>query len=453
MMELQRGQKISVQTVCRSWLLEVELRHQGPVTVDVSCFGLDGAGRLSDERYFLFYNQRRTPDGSMSMTEGPTGVTRFQVDLAALPDHIQRLSFTAAIDGSQTLRELERGSVSLLARGEEAARYSYTGREFAGERAIVAGELYRRNGDWKFSAVGRGFYGGLRALVESFGGVVSDPVPPPPPPVSRAAPPRQNRPGGTGGAAPSVGEILRALPPHVCARMENLARRCQGDLEFLAPLYKSAFGALAQHPRVAERELRTVLCADASGSMFDFYRAGRVQQIFDKLFALSSTLTDRGDMDCWAFAAKSRQLDPVTLDNIRDYTFAQSGGYERWMSMLNYQYNNEPEAMRDVMMIYGGLRRPVLVLFLTDGRLQSDWEIEEILVKTSRFPLFWQFIGFYGEEYGVLDHLDEIDGRHTQNAAFLRLESFDEFMDAHFYGEILSRTDAWLAELKQKQML
>ena len=71
MMELQRGQKISVQTVCRSWTLEVELRHEGPLTVDVSCFGLDGAGRLSDERYFLFYNQRRTPDGAMVLAEGP----------------------------------------------------------------------------------------------------------------------------------------------------------------------------------------------------------------------------------------------------------------------------------------------------------------------------------------------------------------------------------------------
>ena len=45
------------------------------------------------------------------------------------------------------------------------------------------------------------------------------------------------------------------------------------------------------------------------------------------------------------------------------------------------QYNNEPEAMRDIMMIYGGLRRPILVLFLTDGRLQSDWEIEEYLYR------------------------------------------------------------------------
>ena len=175
--------------------------------------------------------------------------------------------------------------------------------------------------------------------------------------------------------------------------------------------------------------------------------------MFDKFFALSSTLSDSGALDCWAFAAKSRQLEPVTLDNIRDYTFSQAGGSERWMSMLNYQYNNEPEAMRDIMMIYGGLRRPILALFLTDGRLQSDWEIEEILIKTSRFPVFWQFIGLYGEEYGVLNHLDEIDGRHTQNAAFLKMEDFDDFMDSGFYRTIFANTAAWLEELDRKQML
>ena len=231
MLDLQRGQKISIQTVCRTWTLEVELRHQGPLAVDVSCFGLDSAGRLSDERYFLFYNQRRSPEGAMALSEGASGGTaRFQVDLAALPDHIQRLSFTAAIDGGRTLRELEQGSIGLWVRGEEMARYAYAGNEFSGERAIVAGELYRKNGDWKFSAVGRGFNGGLRALVESFGGVVSDPVPPPPPPVRTAVSARTTRQPAApaGGPPPSVGDILRSLPPHVCTRMEGLAAAAKG---------------------------------------------------------------------------------------------------------------------------------------------------------------------------------------------------------------------------------
>lgn len=452
MMQLQRGQKISVQTICRTWSLEVVLQHQGPLVIDVSCFGLDGAARLSDERYFIFYNQQRSPEGAISLEPGRSGgETRFRVDLAALPADIQRLSFTAAIDGGRTLRELGQGSISLWSGGEEAARYTYAGTEFSGERAIVAGELYRKNGDWKFSPVGRGFNGGLRALVESFGGVVADPVPPPPP--RRPAAPQAPRTAPSRSPIPSVEDILRVLPPHVCARMERLARRCQGELDFLAPLYKASFAALAQVPQAAERELQTVLCADASGSMFELYQGGRVQQIFDKVFTLSSTLSDSGAMDCWAFAAKSRQLEPVTLDNIRDYTFSQAGGYERWMSMLNYQYNNEPEAMRDVMMIYGGLRRPVLVLFLTDGRIHSDWEIEEILIKTSRFPVFWQFIGLYGEEYGILDHLDEIDGRHTRNAAFFKMEDLEDFMDSGFYRTIFANAAAWLEELGRKQML
>ena len=151
--------------------------------------------------------------------------------------------------------------------------------------------------------------------------------------------------------------------------------------------------------------------------------------------------------------ARRRGKIEMYCHNIRDYTFSQAGGYERWMSMLNYQYNNEPEAMRDVMMIYGGLRKPILVLFLTDGRLQSDWEIEEILIKTSRFRVFWQFIGLYGEEYGVLNHLDEIDGRHTQNAAFFKMEDLEDFMDSGFYRTIFANAAAWLEELGRRRML
>ena len=65
--------------------------------------------------------------------------------------------------------------------------------------------------------------------------------------------------------------------------------------------------------------------------------------------------------------------------------------------------------------------------------------------------MFWQFIGLYGEEYGVLNHLDEIDGRHTQNAAFLKMEDFDDFMDSGFYRTIFANTAAWLEELDRKQ--
>lgn len=105
------------------------------------------------------------------------------------------------------------------------------------------------------------------------------------------------------------------------------------------------------------------------------------------------------------------------------------------------------------MMIYGALRKPVMVLFITDGRLSSDWEIEEILIKTSRFPIYWQFVGLHGEEYGVLERLQEIDGRRSENAAFLKLDDIDDLSDSALYESLLSNLEGWLKEIRYKHIL
>lgn len=461
MPDFLRGQKASIQSLCGGLELELELYHKAPMEIDVSCFGLDSAGRLSDERYLVFYNQESSPEGAICLERGAaTGAVRFRLALEKLPPGIDKLSFTASIDGTRNMQELERGHVRLLRGEQELGRFSYGAGEFRAERALVVCELYRKGKDWRFNAVGRGFNGGLKALVENFGGMVDSPlgtgrrVPSPgiPPRPSGDTPHTESTPRSKGAAAPTR-KLVNALPHHVCARMDDLARQCRGDTEYLAELYKNMFAVLGQYPKAAERSIRVVLCADASGSMLEVYRGGRIQRTVDKCFAFASTLADGCAMDLWAFAAKSRQLGAVTMDNVRDYTFAETGGFERWMSMLNYQYNNEPEAMRDVMMIYGARQQPTMVLFLTDGRINSDWEIEEILIKTSRFPVFWQFIGLHGEEYGVLDRLEEIDGRHTQNAAFLKLDDIDDIGDQDFFDELLYQLDRWLAELTRKKML
>lgn len=459
MLDFLRGQKESIRRLCGGLELELEFYHKAPLEIDVGCFGLDDAGKLSDERYFIFYNQTQSPEGGILLHRGAaTGAVRFHLRLDQLPPHIAKLSFTASIDGTRTMQELTKGHVCLFRGQEETARYSYDGSQFRAERAIVICELYRKGDDWRFNAVGRGFNGGLKALVEHFGGTVAEPTPaapsipnrPPVSPLPRASVPSPNRPA----AGPSlVQNIVSSLPTHVCARMDNLARQCRGDTEYLTSLYKNMFACLASHPEAAEMPVQVVTCADASGSMFDLYRNGRMQRVVDKFFAFATTLSDLGLMDLWAFGAKSRQFGAVTMDNVRDYTFAEAGGFERWMSMLNYQYNNEPEAMRDIMMIYGALRKPVMVLFLTDGRLSSDWEIEEILIKTSRFPIYWQFVGLHGEEYGILERLQEIDGRRSDNAAFLKLDDIDDISDHTLYENLLHNLEGWLREIQYKHIL
>lgn len=458
MLDFLRGQKESVRRLCSSLELDLELYHKAPLEIDIGCFGLDAAGRLSDERYFVFYNQKNSPKNEIVLRDGAaSGAVRFHLCLDQLPSHIAKLSFTAAIDGTRTMQELEKGHVCLFRGQEEVGRYSYTGGQFSAERAIVICELYRRGDDWRFNAVGRGFNGGLKALVEHFGGTVAGSVPSTPPMINRPSPPsppQRPNPSSRNPAGPSlVQNIVSSLPNHVCSRMDNLARQCRGDTEYLTSLYKNMFASFARHPDVADLPVQVVTCMDASGSMFDLYRNGRMQRVIDKFFAFATTLSDIASMDLWAFGAKSRQFGAVTMDNVRDYTFAEAGGFERWMSMLNYQYNNEPEAMRDIMMIYGALRKPVMVLFITDGRLSSDWEIEEILIKTSRFPIYWQFVGLHGEEYGVLERLQEIDGRRSENAAFLKLDDIDDLSDSALYESLLSNLEVWLQEIQYKHIL
>jgi hypothetical protein len=235
--------------------------------------------------------------------------------------------------------------------------------------------------------------------------------------------------------------------------MQRLTQQAAGERQYLGAFCRSLFGCVNAAPESARRQVRTVLVADASGSMYETYENGRVQRVIDKLFPLAAVLHDSFSMDFWAFGAKSRQFDPIIAENVRSYSFDVSGGYERWMSMLNYQYNNEAEAMRDIMMIYASSREPVLALFLTDGRLSAEWQIEEILIKTSKFPVFWQFIGLHGSEYGVLERVHEIPGRFSANADFLKLNDIDDISETELYTRLLTAIRHWNAEVETKNLI
>jgi tellurite resistance protein TerA len=173
-----RGQKGKLADLGLGSAFTVEIDINAPgFTVDVSCFGLDGADKLSDDRYMVFYNQLSSPAEAVRLSLGG-GPARFQVNLDALPQSIAKLVFVAAIDGAQTMRAL--GSSSLTVGG--ALRFPWTGVDFGDEKAVIVAELYRRDGQWRFGAVGQGFNGGLSALLKHFGGTEAGPAPSAPSP-------------------------------------------------------------------------------------------------------------------------------------------------------------------------------------------------------------------------------------------------------------------------------
>ena len=163
------------------------------VEVDASSYLLTAAGKVRGDHDMIFYNQPEGAGGAVRFARGAGGQGSFEVDLAAVPEAIERIVFCVTIAEAQakgqTLALLEGAEIGVgAAGGSPTIRYRPT---LAGAReaAMTFGELYRRNGQWKFRAVGQGFAGGLAPLARSFGIDVADepaaspPAPPPPPPT------------------------------------------------------------------------------------------------------------------------------------------------------------------------------------------------------------------------------------------------------------------------------
>ncbi|MEU3422811.1 TerD family protein [Streptomyces murinus] len=191
--EFQRGHKARISDLTAGTDLYVGVQIAGPgLTFDISCFGLDAEERLSDDRYFVFFNQPKSPEESIQLLGAQAGDTEsFRVTLDRIPEGIRKLSFTATLDGAGQMSQVGPGYLRIVAGGEEVARYSFTGAEFSTERAVMLGDIYFKDA-WRFAAVGQGFDGGLEALLKNFGGEVLEeeaPAAPEPQPQPQPAAP------------------------------------------------------------------------------------------------------------------------------------------------------------------------------------------------------------------------------------------------------------------------
>ncbi|MFE2168876.1 TerD family protein [Streptomyces sp. NPDC059447] len=223
--EFQRGHKAKISDLTAGTDLYVGVQISGPgLTFDISCFGLDANEQLSDDRYFVFFNQPKSPEESIQLLGAQSGdAESFRVTLDRIPAHIHKLSFTATIDGAGQMSQIGPGYIRIVAGGEEVVRYSFNGSEFSTERAVMLGDFYLKD-VWRFAAVGQGFDGGLEALLKNFGGEVAEEEPQQQVPAQApatpgfAAPPQAAAPAPAFGApapqapAPSYGNQVPAAP-------------------------------------------------------------------------------------------------------------------------------------------------------------------------------------------------------------------------------------------------
>jgi tellurium resistance protein TerD len=153
--------------------------------LDASAYMLGENGKVRSDADFIFYNQPGSPCQSVeyggdNRTGAGDGDDEFlKIRLEKVPADIKRIVFTVTIHEA-TARRQNFGQVSdafmrivNLDNDVEIARFDLS-EDYGTETAMIFGEIYRHNDEWKFKAVGQGFDGGLAAMCAQFGVSVSE---------------------------------------------------------------------------------------------------------------------------------------------------------------------------------------------------------------------------------------------------------------------------------------
>ncbi|MBR7083671.1 MAG: TerD family protein [Oscillospiraceae bacterium] len=148
--------------------------------LDAAAFLLNASGKVNADSDFIFYNNKLHESGAVEhMGDNLTGDGEgddevINVDLSKVPANVDKIDFTVTIheaeQRSQNFGQVSNAYIRVVdeVNGSELIRFDL-GEDFSVETAIVVGELYRNNGEWKFNAIGAGFSGGLAALCRNFG--------------------------------------------------------------------------------------------------------------------------------------------------------------------------------------------------------------------------------------------------------------------------------------------
>ena len=148
--------------------------------LDAAAFMLDASGKCPTEKEFVFYgNLTHVSESVKHMGDNLTGAgegddEQIEVDIPSIPANIERIAFTVTIYDAdvrhQNFGQVSNAFIRIVdeSTGAELIRYDLA-EDFSIETAIVVGELYKHNGEWKFNAIGSGFQGGLAALCGNYG--------------------------------------------------------------------------------------------------------------------------------------------------------------------------------------------------------------------------------------------------------------------------------------------
>jgi stress response protein SCP2 len=423
MQSLSRGQRLKLaDLVDTSVPFILSLQLQAPFVSDFACFGVDAKGRLLGDPYLIFFNQLATPCRGVEL-QMASGGSQFSLNLHALPAALERLVFTATVEGEGVMRALQQGVVELRQGGEVRSRFALQGGELADEKALMLTEIYRKDGVWRQAALGDGFKGGLSALLAHFGGEEE-----------------------TASVAPASVPLPVAPPAVSLSKAVRLEKELSQKAPRLVSLVKAA-NATLETQGLVDHVAKVCLVLDISGSMLGLYRRGVVQRLCERLLALACLFDDDKAIDVFLFDSRAIEAGEMSVDTI-------DGAVDRLLAKHKLGGGTDyAPVMNLVRRFYQGTRLPVYVLFVTDGAPGDKSASQKTLREASKEGVFWQFVGVGGERFDFLEKLDDLRDRFIDNADFFAVRDPSTLADEEIYRLLLQEYPGWLRLARQHGLI
>lgn len=234
---------------------------------------------------------------------------------------------------------------------------------------------------------------------------------------------------------------------------------------------------------------RVALMIDISGSMYDMFNNGEVNELVKRALPLALQFDDDGQVDVFCFNSKAYTVGEYGIDNYKNCVSDIKndigiGGGTSYASALSV-----------IDEFYKGTELPVYLMFVTDGETDDKPKVTKMIKDMSKKPIFIQFIGL-GEEYlpetatatlkdsaeekkkggffgriigaitevaaeavktssgfEFLANLDEMEGRAVDNANFFAIKKPTSINDDRLYELLLNEYPQWLADARDKGIL
>lgn len=315
------------------------------------------------------------------------------------------------------------------------ARYNLR-EAFSEETALEFGRLYKKGCEWRFQAVGEGYNTGLQSFVDKY--------------IDETQ--QHNK------VEPQLETSV--ITQHKNTNQQPIDITRKADINLL----KNKVDIVLKKKGINKDVARVALVLDISGSMSHQYSSGAVQAFLERIVPVASRLDDDGKLDVWFFGSTFKRTTSVRETNVDGYIKKECGGMKRALLVFKMPSlmvdlgggNNEHPVLRDVIKKYTqeeSSKLPTFIVFLSDGGVTDESGIKKAIIDAAKYPIFWQFVGLAGSNYGILEKLDTMSDRIVDNADFFHVDDLGKITDEQLYERLLNEFPSWMKHAREKGVL